>query len=378
MCAGRQALSVVAPRVGPGLDRGEPVAAVGVGEAAAHAGEVRVDRGRVLVALVDVAAGGVGLPDLDQLADDRPAVAVEHPAGDDHPLAHRLAAVLDGQVGLERVDVLRARSTGATQLDRLRVGVVQVLGRVPQHAAAVRRVVEPRLGLRPRARVALVLLGDRRDLGAHLCLGGRGGVGRPRRLDRLGGLSHRCSSCPWRRACRAVRSGDGRRRSRRRARGCFHSVKAPNGRAGPGRLPWRDANPGSDRRRRTSRSAAVPPARGRRRRVGASSSHAPRSTSSRGSALGSSRARRWTYCVGRPRRTASHAGGHGAPRHLPAVARRAAPPRLRRPGRPKRLDLRSDRGDQGPRRGTRAGRPAGRVRDQRHLRCTTSTPASRS
>ena len=146
MCAGRQALRWFFHGYGPGLDRGEPVGAVGVGEAAADAGEVRVDRGRVLVALVDVAAAGVGLPDLDELVPHRPAVAVEDPAGDDHPLADRLAAVLDGQVGLERVDVAVPEHR-RPQLDPLGVGVVQVLGRVPQHAAAVRRVVQPRLRL---------------------------------------------------------------------------------------------------------------------------------------------------------------------------------------------------------------------------------------
>ena len=85
----------------------------------------------MLVALVDVATGRVGLPDLDQLAAYRPTVAVEHPAGDDHPLADRLAAVLDGQVGLERADVPVAEDR-RPQLDALGVGVPQVLGRVPQ------------------------------------------------------------------------------------------------------------------------------------------------------------------------------------------------------------------------------------------------------
>ena len=90
----------------------------------------------MLVALVDVAAAGVGLPDLDQLAGDRPAVAVEHPAGHDDALADRLAAVLDGQVGLERADVALPEAR-RPELDGLRVGVVQVLGRVPQQAAPV-------------------------------------------------------------------------------------------------------------------------------------------------------------------------------------------------------------------------------------------------
>ena len=137
---------VVLPRVGPGLDRGEAVAAVVVGEHAAHPGEVRVDRRGVLVALVDVAPGGVGLPDLDQLAAHGAAVAVDDPTGHHDPLADRLTAVLDGQVGLGGADVAVPEDR-REQLDLLGVGVVQVLGRVAQEAAAVRRVVQPRLRL---------------------------------------------------------------------------------------------------------------------------------------------------------------------------------------------------------------------------------------
>ncbi len=158
---------MVLPRVGAGLDGGEPVAAVRVGQAAPHPGEVRVDRGRVLVALVDVAPGGVGLPDLHQLVGHRPPVAVEHPPGDDHPLADRVAAVGDGEVGLERVDVAVAEDR-REPLDGLRVGVVQVLGRVTQQAAAVRRVVQPRLGLLDPA--LLVGSTDLADLGVDVGL----------------------------------------------------------------------------------------------------------------------------------------------------------------------------------------------------------------
>ena len=133
-------VEVVLPRVGAGLDRGEAVGAVGAGDAAADAGEVRVERRRVLVALVDVAAGGVGLPDLHELAAHRAAVAVEHPPGDDDALAERLAVVLDGEVRFQRVDV-QVPEGRREQLDGLRVRVVQVLGRVAQDAAAVRREV---------------------------------------------------------------------------------------------------------------------------------------------------------------------------------------------------------------------------------------------
>ena len=58
----------------------------------------------MLVDLVAVAAAGVRLPDLDERVADRPAVLVEHAAGDDDPLAERLALVLPRQVVVELAD----------------------------------------------------------------------------------------------------------------------------------------------------------------------------------------------------------------------------------------------------------------------------------
>jgi len=84
-------VAVVPPRIRPWLDRGEAVASVVIGQAAADAGEVGVDRGRVLITLVDVATAGVGLPDLDELTSHRPSVAVDHPAGHHYPFADGFA-----------------------------------------------------------------------------------------------------------------------------------------------------------------------------------------------------------------------------------------------------------------------------------------------
>ena len=66
---------MVPPRVDPGLDRDEPVPTLVVGQAAARAGEVRVERRVVGVDVVEVSAGRVRLPDLDELAAERLAVA---------------------------------------------------------------------------------------------------------------------------------------------------------------------------------------------------------------------------------------------------------------------------------------------------------------
>src|SRR5919112_402717 len=72
----------------------KPVTAFVVGEAPARAGEVGVQRRRVPVALMNVAPGGVGLPDLDQAATHGPPVAVEHAPGNDNSLSEGLAPVL--------------------------------------------------------------------------------------------------------------------------------------------------------------------------------------------------------------------------------------------------------------------------------------------
>ena len=72
---GTPVVDAVAPRVGAGLDGAEEVVAVRVGQRAAAAAEIRIDRRDVPVLLVPVAAAGVRLPDLDQRVAHRPAVS---------------------------------------------------------------------------------------------------------------------------------------------------------------------------------------------------------------------------------------------------------------------------------------------------------------
>ena len=94
---------------------------------AAGAGEVRIERGRVLVDLVEVAAGGVGLPDLEQRVPHRPAVVVEDASRDDDPLAERLAGMPGREVGVARGDgVLAEDGCGEP---------VELLGQRQQRAA---------------------------------------------------------------------------------------------------------------------------------------------------------------------------------------------------------------------------------------------------
>ena len=97
----------------------------------------------MLVALVDVAPGGVGLPQLDELVRERATPRVEQAALHRHPLALRLAGVLQRQVGLDRGDIALTERR-RPQLDRLGVDQLRVLGRMPQDARAVRREVVQR------------------------------------------------------------------------------------------------------------------------------------------------------------------------------------------------------------------------------------------
>ncbi len=75
-----------------------------------------------------VAAGGVGLPDLDQRVGDRAAVAVEHPAADDDPLPLRLAGVLAGQVVVELAEPALAEQRPGDLGERLRDLISGFLG----------------------------------------------------------------------------------------------------------------------------------------------------------------------------------------------------------------------------------------------------------
>ena len=101
---------VIAPRIRARLDRQKAIAAFVVGDAAACAEEVRVERRVVLVGLVHIAAGGIGLPDFDQRIAHRAAAFVEHAARHDDALAKRLAVAhgVTRQIVIERAEIFRA------------------------------------------------------------------------------------------------------------------------------------------------------------------------------------------------------------------------------------------------------------------------------
>ena len=74
------------------------IIAVLVGNGAARSGEVRIERRRMLVDIVDVAAAGIRLPDFDERVGNRTLVLVEHVAVHDDAFAERLTFVLLGEV----------------------------------------------------------------------------------------------------------------------------------------------------------------------------------------------------------------------------------------------------------------------------------------
>ena len=112
----------------------------------------------------------------------RTALPVDDPAGDHDPLADRLAVALDGQVGLQWVDVTMPEDR-RVELDGLRIGMVRILGGMAQHAAPVRRVVQPRLGLLAVFGLAgFVAFDHRRHLGIHLGLAALRRIGAGHRL----------------------------------------------------------------------------------------------------------------------------------------------------------------------------------------------------
>src|SRR3546814_12377870 len=99
---------VIAPGIGAGLDGDEAVAALVVGDGAAIAGEIRIERRVVLVDGVAVTAGRIGLPQFDQRARHRPDVFVEHTPASAHalPVTARKSVAMGKSVSLCRTFVV--------------------------------------------------------------------------------------------------------------------------------------------------------------------------------------------------------------------------------------------------------------------------------
>src|SRR5262245_15423645 len=102
---------MIAPRVGTRLHGDKAVVALVVGNGTPCPGEIRIERRRMLVDVVDVAAASIRLPDFHQGIGNRALVFVEHMAVHDDAFAQRFALVLPGEVGI-------AFLHGAVAIDR--------------------------------------------------------------------------------------------------------------------------------------------------------------------------------------------------------------------------------------------------------------------
>ena len=129
---------MVAPRIRAGLDRDEAVAAVGAGEAAPGAGEVRVERRRMLVDLVPVAARrrSPARPRRARCAIGRPSSSSTRPRDDD-PLAERLAVVLPASGRRRARSIASSPKTGPVE----RVELLRQRDERPLRRAQPRRAV---------------------------------------------------------------------------------------------------------------------------------------------------------------------------------------------------------------------------------------------
>src|ERR1700723_3779483 len=89
---------MVAPGVLAGADGHEAIAALRIGERMAGTREIWVQRSVVLIAFMQITAGRVRLPDLDQRIPHGASVFVYYSAADHNAFPERLARVLLGKI----------------------------------------------------------------------------------------------------------------------------------------------------------------------------------------------------------------------------------------------------------------------------------------
>lgn len=93
---GAPSVVVIFPGVFAGADGEEPVAALRVGEEAAFAGEIGIERRAALIESVEISAGGVGLPDFDEGVWNWASIFVQDLSANDDAWADGSAAMLLG------------------------------------------------------------------------------------------------------------------------------------------------------------------------------------------------------------------------------------------------------------------------------------------
>src|ERR1700685_1855833 len=85
---------MIEPRICARFDCDKSIRAIFIGEHAACAGKIGVERRRMLVTLVVVTPAGIGLPDLDQSVWHRASIVVQYPARHNNSLTERFARML--------------------------------------------------------------------------------------------------------------------------------------------------------------------------------------------------------------------------------------------------------------------------------------------
>ena len=123
------------------MDRLESILSLRVGRASAGADEVGIERCGTLIALVEISARGIGLPELDESPGIWPAFFLEQPAGDDNALSERLAAGtgVSRQIRVAGTNGIRAKRRPG-QLRHRGIEPHHRLARCPQHGRPVRFV----------------------------------------------------------------------------------------------------------------------------------------------------------------------------------------------------------------------------------------------
>src|SRR5258708_2700826 len=101
-------VGVVEPGIGSWTNGQKAIEPVLIGQAAAHAQEIGIECAGPLIAFVQVASSGIGLPDLQQSVGYWIAVVVEYAASYNDALADGLAT---GSCVARKVGVLRGNST---------------------------------------------------------------------------------------------------------------------------------------------------------------------------------------------------------------------------------------------------------------------------
>src|SRR4029077_10293015 len=95
---------MISPRISAGPYGDEAIVALSICKRLSHAREVWIQWRIVLIALVEIASRGIGLPNLNQRIANRPAILIEYSPADYNSLAEGLASALPRQVESLRLD----------------------------------------------------------------------------------------------------------------------------------------------------------------------------------------------------------------------------------------------------------------------------------